>query len=63
MNESLENIISDARIMNSEDITDIKDLILCGICYQVVTEDRKPVECNSCQNQLFCTPCIDSWKY
>ena len=50
MNESLENIISDARIMNSEDITDIKDLILCGICYQVVTEDRKPVECNSCQN-------------
>ena len=43
MNESIDNIISDARIMNCEDITDIKDLILCGICYQVVTENRMPV--------------------
>ena len=60
--DSNDNIISDVRIMNSEEIKDIKDLILCGICYQVVTEDRIPVECNSCQNQLFCKPCIDSWK-
>ena len=43
MNESLDDIISVARIMNHEDITDIKELILCGICYQVVTENRKPV--------------------
>ena len=41
-------IISDARIANPEDISDIKEQILCGICYQVVTEDRKPVECISC---------------
>ena len=54
-------LISEARIVNMEEIKDIKDYILCGICYQVVTEGRKPVECNSCHNQLFCTECIQSW--
>lgn len=51
---AVDYLISDARIVNSDDIKDIKEYILCGICYQVVTEDRRPVECNSCQNQLFC---------
>ncbi len=45
-----DNLLSDNRIMNIDEIADIKDLILCGICYQVVTEDRFPVECNACQN-------------
>ncbi len=50
MDDSLDNVLSDDRIMNSDEIADIKDLILCGICYQVVTQERKPVECSSCQN-------------
>ncbi len=55
-------LISDTRIVNIEEIKDIKDYILCGICYQVVTDERGPVECNSCHNQLFCTQCITGWS-
>ena len=62
MEDSFDNVLYDERIMNSDKIADIKDIILCGICYQVVTDDRRPVECSSCQNKLFCTPCINSWK-
>jgi hypothetical protein len=54
-------VLSEARIKNIDDIQDIKDLILCAICYQVVTEERKPVECTSCQNQIFCVTCIGDW--
>ncbi|CDW83187.1 traf-type zinc finger family protein [Stylonychia lemnae] len=54
-------MISDSRIVNMEEIQDIKDYILCGICYQVVTEEREPVECNKCHNQLFCSQCISGW--
>lgn len=56
-------LISETRIFNMEEIKDIKDYILCGICYQIVTEERGPVECNSCHNQLFCTECIKSWTH
>jgi hypothetical protein len=54
-------LISDARIVNLDEIKDIKDYILCGICYQVVTEERAPVECHFCHNTLFCSECISSW--
>ena len=37
------DIISENRIVNTDEIQDIKEYILCGICYQVVTEDRFPV--------------------
>ncbi len=50
MEDSFDNVLYDERIMNSDEIADIKDIILCGICYQVVTDDRRPVECSSCQN-------------
>lgn len=50
--------MQEARIVNVEDIKDIKDYILCGICYSIVTEDRIPVECHFCHNQLFCSDCI-----
>ncbi len=56
------DLISENRIVNTDEIQDIKEYILCGICYQVVTEDRVPVQCTSCQNNLFCTSCIESWK-
>eukprot|EP00347_Sterkiella_histriomuscorum_P006314 403353232 len=54
-------VLSDSRIVSNDENKDIKDYILCGICYQVVTENRGPVECNSCHNQLFCTQCIQGW--
>ncbi len=45
-----DNTLSDIRIENMDKIADIKDLILCGICYQVATVERNPVECKKCQN-------------
>lgn len=41
-------LISEARIVMTDEIKDIKDFILCGICYQVALEERCPVECASC---------------
>ncbi len=32
------DMMSEQRVVFTEDIKDIKDHILCGICYQVVTE-------------------------
>ena len=60
--EAAEAYLGENRIFNLEEIQDIKDLVLCGICYMVVTEDRAPVQCESCQNTLFCSQCIDSWE-
>ncbi|CDW84428.1 traf-type zinc finger family protein [Stylonychia lemnae] len=54
-------MISDSRIVNLDEIQDIKDIILCGICFQVVTEEREPVECNNCHYKLFCSQCISGW--
>ena len=56
--ESLDEPLEENRIQNLEEIQDIKDLVLCGICFMVVTEDRKPVQCETCQNSLFCSQCI-----
>jgi hypothetical protein len=33
-------VMQENRIVNMDEIKDIKDYIICGICYQVVTEDR-----------------------
>eukprot|EP00347_Sterkiella_histriomuscorum_P018182 403346480 len=49
-------------IAGTEENKDINKIALCGICYQVVTENRKPLECDSCHNSLFCTPCIQKWS-
>lgn len=43
-------ILGEHRIMNLDEIHEFKDYINCGICYQIVTENREPVECNSCHN-------------
>lgn len=29
---------------------DVKDILTCGICYFFVTEEKTPLECNSCHN-------------
>ncbi|CDW91665.1 traf-type zinc finger family protein [Stylonychia lemnae] len=55
-------LISDARINNLEEIKDMRDYINCGICLQVVTEERNPKECSNCHNQLFCEDCLTKWK-
>jgi Ring finger domain len=39
----------------------LADYLRCGICYQLLTSDKKPVECEQCRNQLSCTDCISDW--
>ena len=53
----------DSRLIEGEHLEGLRDQITCLICCQILTEDKKPVECNKCQNQLFCTQCIDQWRY
>ena len=55
--------MSEDRIVFTDDIKLIQELILCGICLQVVTEARIPVECNSCHNSIFCSACIKTWTH
>lgn len=52
----------DSRLIETDQIRGVRDLITCAICYQVITEDRVPMQCDTCQNQLFCKPCIELWK-
>ena len=39
----------------------LTDYFRCGICFTVLTSDRKPVECNQCRNTLSCQDCIKEW--
>lgn len=32
-------------------------MITCGICYGIVTIDKKPVQCCVCRNVIFCGSC------
>lgn len=37
-------------------------VIQCGICYGIVTIDKKPVQCSICRNVIFCYSCSLSMK-
>ena len=51
-----------SRLVLDDQITKgLTDYVKCGICFQVLTSDRKPVECDQCRNTLSCTDCISDW--
>ena len=50
------------RLIETDEVKGVRDIITCAICFQIITEDRRPMECNSCRNQLFWSPCIESWS-
>lgn len=51
----------DTRLIETDEVRELRDLITCAICCQIITEDRNPHECEECQNTLFCKECIDEW--
>ena len=40
---------------------EVKDMLQCGFCYCFVSEEKQPLECSSCHNQLFCFECLRGW--
>jgi Ring finger domain len=58
-----EEVDLESRLVMNEELSDqMKDDITCGICLQVITEDKNPQQCTSCENKLFCDPCIKQWS-
>lgn len=51
------NGIPKERVINSENIEIIEDLIKCSICFEILC---KPYECDIC-GSLFCEDCINEW--
>lgn len=49
--------ISKERVVNSDKISIIEELIKCSICLEILS---KPHECESC-GTLFCEDCINDW--
>ena len=56
MNEKLE--ISSADIYNIDETNNIKELLICPICLNILIS---PVQCNKC-NKCFCKSCIDIYR-
>ena len=56
MNEKLE--ISPADIYNINEANNIKELLICPICLNILIS---PVQCNKC-NKCFCKSCIDIYR-
>ena len=52
----------ESRLVDEGNLDDLREQILCVICCRVLTEDRCPMECSACQNQLFCEECITQWQ-
>jgi len=40
----------DRELVTSGLSQEVKDQLTCGICYNFVTEDKLPLECNNCHN-------------
>lgn len=57
MNEKLE--ISPADIYNIDEANNIKELLICPICLNILIS---PVQCNKC-NKCFCKSCIDIYRH
>jgi hypothetical protein len=38
----------EARLIRNEQVEELKDMITCAICFQIITEDRNPQECDNC---------------
>lgn len=52
----------ECRLVENDEVREVREYITCVICCQVINQERNPVECDKCCNQLFCKVCIDTWK-
>lgn len=53
---SLSRVVIDDQVTRS-----LADYVRCGICFTVLTAEKRPVECSECRNTLSCTTCIREW--